>query len=70
MSSRLYVYDLPDSHYTLVRGRLRDWLTAQRIPALNSPRLRGWQVRTERVPDLLAKAEADGFEVRLKGVLQ
>lgn len=70
MSGRLYVYEMPGSHYTLLRGRLRDWLTAQRIPALNSPRLRGWQVRTERIADLLAQAEVDGFEVRLKGALQ
>ena len=67
--NRIYVYGLPErnSRYTLIRGHLRDWLKAENIPALRSVTHRGWCVRTERIGDLIARAEHAGFEVHMKG---
>lgn len=66
----LFIYGLqqsakPDS---LIRGNVYDWLRAERIPAQWSHRLRGWMVRTERVGDLVARAELAGITVRMKGL--
>lgn len=66
--TRLYVYGLRENtRYTLIRGFLMDWLRAERIPALWSPTYKGWHVRTDRLGDLLARAELAGFDVRMKG---
>jgi hypothetical protein len=65
---RLYVYGLPENiRYTLIRGNLRDWLKAEHIPALWSNTYRGWHVRTERIGDLIARAEHAGYDVHMKG---
>lgn len=72
MTVRLYVYSIPENlRYTLVRGvSLRDWLRDNGIPAMWSPLRKGWQVRTDRIGDLIARAELDGFEVRMKGAVR
>jgi hypothetical protein len=68
MSRYLYVYgSKDDSRYALIRGNLRDWLKAESIPAMRSITHKGWHVRTERVADLIARAEHAGYDVRLKG---
>lgn len=66
--NRVYVYGLPENvRYTLIRGHLRDWLKSERIPAMYSITYKGWHVRTERIGDLIARAEHAGYEVRMKG---
>lgn len=45
----------------------REWLKANGIPALRTPTGRGWYARAERVPDIVARAERDGFRVHVKG---
>jgi len=35
-----------------------------------SPLRKGWQVRTDRIGDLIARAELDGFDVRMKGAVK
>lgn len=65
--TRLFVHVGPvGSRYTLVKGDIRDWLIDSNIPALWSPSRRGWHVRTERLPDMLARAEFDQLIVRIK----
>ena len=51
----------------LVRGNVRDWLVEAGVPAQRSARLRGWLVRRETAPDLMAKAQRDGVLVRTRG---
>jgi hypothetical protein len=64
----LLVYDLPPpSRYTLLKGPIFDWLRDQPVTATWTPRLNGWCVRTEKLGDLIAWAEHDGFAVRVKG---
>lgn len=66
--NRIYVYGMPEnSRYTLIRGHLRDWLKAENIPAMHSVTYKGWHVRTERIGDLIARAEHAGYEVHMKG---
>ncbi|WP_270888621.1 hypothetical protein [Pedococcus sp. 5OH_020] len=68
--NRLYVWGLAENvKYSLLRGHLGDWLKAEAIPAQWTPRLHGWCVRTERVGDLIARAEHAGYQVRMRGVL-
>ena len=67
---RLYVYGTDNLRYTLVRGHLREWLRDNGIPAMWSPLRKGWQVRTDRIGDLIARAELDGFDVRMKGAVK
>lgn len=69
---RLYVWGISGNlRYTLVRGvNLRDWLRDSGIPAMWSPLRKGWQVRTDRIGDLIARAELDGFDVRMKGAVK
>jgi hypothetical protein len=68
MTGFVYVYPTAEGErYTLVRGPLRDWLKAESIPALRSITHKGWHVRTERIGDLIARAEHAGYEVRMKG---
>ncbi|WP_155892994.1 hypothetical protein [Intrasporangium chromatireducens] len=67
----MFVYGMPDSpRYALVKGRLRDWLCENGIPAMWSPPLRGWRVRLDRLGDVLALAERDGIRVHMKGAVQ
>lgn len=69
--NRVYVYGLRDNaRYTLIRGHLREWLKAEGIPAMWSLTYRGWHVRTERIGDLIARAELAGYQVRMKGELR
>jgi hypothetical protein len=69
--NRIYVYGLRENvRYTLLRGQLGAWFKARGIPATRTPRLKGWCVRSERIGDVIALAESDGFEVRMKGELR
>ncbi len=63
----VYVYETTGRH-VLVRGQLGEYLRANGIPALRSPGQRGWLIRRERVADLVAQLEVDGYTVRPKGV--
>jgi hypothetical protein len=56
-----------EGNYTLCKGSVRTWLADNRTPALWSPLNRGWWVRSERIPDLLAMAEVDGLIVKVTG---
>lgn len=68
MSGHAYVYDLESStRYVLVRGRVKDILTAQGIPAAWAPLARGWHVRKERAADASAILEAAGLHVHHVG---
>jgi hypothetical protein len=67
---RAFVYGLPGGRNALVRGRLRDWFVSKGIPAQNVPRLKGWRVRVDRIGDVIALLEADGFRVQMKGELR
>jgi hypothetical protein len=68
MNRRIYAYGMPENvRYTLVRGHLREWLREHSIPAMWSPARKGWLIRTDRLGDVLALAELDGYDVRLKG---
>jgi hypothetical protein len=68
MNSRpVYVYETTGRH-VLIRGQLGEYLRANDIPALRSPAHRGWLIRRERVADLVARLELDGYTVRPKGV--
>lgn len=64
---RLYVYETP-GRYVLLRGHpdLRAWLREQHVPALYAPVDRGHQLRTERLPDVLAAAQEDGVRVVIR----
>lgn len=69
--NRVYVYGLRESpRYSLVRGHLGQWLKAEHIPAMYSITYKGWHIRTERIGDLIARAEHAGYEVRMKGELR
>ncbi|EWT06324.1 hypothetical protein N864_22625 [Intrasporangium chromatireducens Q5-1] len=62
----MFVY--PESaRHALVRGALRDFLRDNGIPAQYLSARRGWLVRRDRLADLVARAERDGFHVRVKG---
>jgi hypothetical protein len=67
----MFVYGQADnSRYALIKGAgLRDWLRDNKIPAMYSASRRGWHLRTERVGDVVALAEVDGYRVRFKGAL-
>ena len=64
---QIYVYEMSSPRYVLVRGFIREWLKSRDLPAMYSARLKGWCVRKDRLGDVLARAEFDGFDVRLKG---
>jgi hypothetical protein len=63
----VYVYETT-GRYMILRGPIRDYLRDNDIPALRSPASRGWLIRRERVADLVARLELDGYIVRPKGV--
>ena len=62
--TRMTVYAPPGASYALVRGRLKPWLIRHSIPAMHSATARGWWVRTERLPDVLALADLDHVAVK------
>ncbi|MGG5260824.1 hypothetical protein [Phycicoccus avicenniae] len=66
----VFVYSLPDSPkpHRLLRGNVRDWLREEGIPAMWTNRLRGWFIHEDRVADIVARAEAAGIAVRMRGV--
>lgn len=61
---RVFLVDTADTRNLLVRGPIREVLKAYGVPALWSAMNRGWFVRVERVPDLVARLEVDGYVVR------
>ncbi|WP_345203962.1 hypothetical protein [Fodinibacter luteus] len=63
----VYLYEAEGAH-VLVRGPVRDWLRDNGVPATRSAVERGWWVRRERVPDLVARLELAGYLVRPRGV--
>jgi hypothetical protein len=62
---RMHVYAVPGDRYALVRAAAKDWLRDNRIPAMRSNIDRGYSVRQDRLSDLLARAERDGWQVHL-----
>ena len=64
----IYVYDDPVSdRYVIFRGRgARSWLVRAGVPAYRSAVNRGHAVRRDRLPDLLARADADGLTVHVR----
>lgn len=63
----IHVYQTPGK-YTLLRGPLHELLKGLGIPALRSPMDRGYQLRSERLPDLLAQMQSlPGWAVRVHG---
>ena len=67
MNRNAYVFETTGRH-VLVRGQLGDFLRENDIPAMRSPGQRGWLIRRERVADLVAQLEVDGYTVHPKGV--
>ena len=64
----MFVYGDPSNvRYALLKGPLREWLKGHRIPALWSSSSHGWWVRLDRLGDVIAQAERDGYRVRMKG---
>lgn len=57
-----------EGRYALVKGRVRDFLRDNRIPALYSASRRGWHVRMDRISDVIAQAESAGIRVRVKAI--
>ena len=63
---RMTIIDDPVSvRYVVVKGRVREWLKDNNIPAMWLPRHRGFAVRRDRLPDLLALADMQGHRVRV-----
>lgn len=65
MTQHVAIYHTDSPSYRLLRGPLKRWLVEHAIPALWTPRLRGFQVRADRVSDTVAMLEAEGFNVHL-----
>lgn len=67
MKGHVYVYTGSDetSSYVLIRGRMRDLLQHNRIPAMLSREDRGWWLRRERLSDTLCLLQLEGFEVHV-----
>lgn len=63
MNVAIYRTDSPA--YRLFRGPLKRWFVDHGVPALYTPRHRGWQVREERVRDVVAHLEAEGYRVQV-----
>jgi hypothetical protein len=54
-----------EGNYTLCKGSdIKGWFAANRIPALWSPLNRGWWLRSERLPDVVALAQHQGLVVK------
>ncbi len=65
MSHHMHIYCASGDRHALVRAAARDWLRVNGIPALRSNTHRGYHVRAERLGDLVARAELDGWHVRV-----
>jgi hypothetical protein len=61
----MHVYAVPGERHALIRAGARQWLRDSGIPAMHSNVDRGFHVRQERVGDLLARAERDGWTVHV-----
>lgn len=61
----VYIYDGTSPRNVLVRGRCRDLLLDNKIPAMRSRGDRGWWLRRERLSDFLCLLQAEHFEVHL-----
>lgn len=61
---RAYIIDTTDQRHILLRGALRNYLRDKGIPAMWSPSLRGWHLRRDRLADVVARLEHDGWDVR------
>lgn len=59
----VHVYMIPGEKWALVRGRVGRWLQNNRIPARRSPMNNGYRLWHERVPDVIARMETDGYVV-------
>ncbi len=59
--------DPVSARYLIVTGRVRHWLRDNAIPAMWLPAHRGFCVRRDWLPDLLALADAQGHRVTLVG---
>ena len=59
---RVYVYGCDGDRFALVRGNARDWL-AGHVPARRDNIAAGWWVTRERVSDMLAALEREGYAV-------
>lgn len=62
---RLRVYDEGAGKHVLLRGPIRHLLSEYRQPAVWSNIDRGWWLRRERLPDLMAQAAESGYAVRV-----
>ena len=65
MKGHVAVWRTDSPTYALFRGPLQRWFVDHGIAALRTPRLRGWQVRSERVADVVAQLEAEDYAVRV-----
>lgn len=65
MTGHVAIYHTDSPAYRLLRGQVKVWLVERGIPGLWTPRLRGFQVRAERVADVVAMLEVDGFQVHV-----
>ena len=63
-SATVLIIGRVENNYTLVKGNVSDWLAHNRIPALGTPMNRGWWIRNERLPDVVALAEHQGLIVK------
>lgn len=60
----VYVYAVDGETYALCRGHLGGWFRSRCIPAYRTNVHNGWFIRVERVDDILARMQQDGFLVR------
>ncbi len=66
----IYLYNDVSKSYVVARGpQLADWLKAAGIPAMWIGLDRGFRVRRERVPNVLAAAQDSGTPVSQRGGL-
>jgi hypothetical protein len=61
---RAYIIDTTDPRHVVLRGALRNYLRENGIPAMWSPSVRGWHLRRDRLADVVARLEHDGWDVR------
>lgn len=70
MTRPVYAYgyeggeETEDGTYALFRGPLGAWFRGKGIPAYRSNVENGWWVRRERLSDVMALLETDGYLVR------
>ena len=63
---RMTIVDDPvNVRYVIVKGHVRQWLKDNGVPAMWLPRHRGFCMRRDRLPDLLALADVQGHRVRV-----